>query len=94
MALRYVDDFDVWHEGSCHLAISRRRPGCRDPHSDDDHFVEVMGGDMLCRFGGGPFLPICRQFQSIPIKPSGDQLSGLLDEGRRMLEADGHPPVR
>ena len=33
-------------------------------------------------------------FYRFRLSPSGDQLSGLLDEGRRLLEIDGHQPVR
>ena len=85
--------------GSCvalcyvHLAIFRRRSGCRDPHSRRWSLCGANGWSEC----GPLWMGVCDSFGgacdvvpdgSFRSRPSGDQLSGLLDEGRRLLEAD------
>ena len=64
---------------------------------DDGHHVEPMAGanvgscgqESMTLFGTCGVVPD-GSFYRFRSRPSGDQLSGLLDERRRLLKADGH----
>ena len=68
---------------------------------EDDHCEELMTGASagplwtgVCDARGTRDTVFEGSFHRFQSRPIGDQLSGILDEWRRLLGADGHRPVR
>ena len=94
--MSYVDDPDVWHEALVtwpSLGVDRAA-AILTP--DDDHFVEHMAGANagplwvgLCDSGGYCDIVLEVSFCRFRSRPSGEELSRILAEGRDLLEAEG-----
>ena len=68
---------------------------------DDDHYVELLAGANakqlwigLCDSGGDCDIVPDGSFYRFRSRPKGEELTRVLAEGRRLLMAEGHRPVR
>ena len=101
VALSYLNDPDVWHEA----LVTWPSPGVDRAASiltpDDDHPVELMAGANagplwigLCDSGGNCDIVPDDSFYRFRSRPRREELTRILAEGRRLLEAEGHRPVQ